>query len=44
MGKNLPTFWMSCGATKEKVIVAFKLIWLTKRKGILINIFGGIMR
>ena len=33
------------GATKEKVAAAFKLILLDKKvKGILINIFGGIMR
>ena len=33
------------GATKEKVAAAFKLILLDKNvKGILINIFGGIMR
>ncbi len=33
------------GATKEKVIAAFKLILSDKNvKGILINIFGGIMR
>ena len=33
------------GATKEKVIAAFKLILADKNvKGILINIFGGIMR
>ena len=33
------------GATKEKVSAAFKLILLDKNvKGILINIFGGIMR
>ena len=33
------------GATKEQVIAAFKLILSDKKvKGILINIFGGIMR
>ena len=33
------------GATKEKVTAAFKLILADKNvKGILINIFGGIMR
>ena len=33
------------GATKEKVAAAFKLILSDKNvKGILINIFGGIMR
>jgi succinyl-CoA synthetase beta subunit len=33
------------GASKEKVSAAFKLILLDKNvKGILINIFGGIMR
>ena len=33
------------GANKEKVIAAFKLILADKNvKGILINIFGGIMR
>ena len=33
------------GASKEKVTVAFKLILADKNvKGILINIFGGIMR
>ena len=33
------------GASKEKVSAAFKLIWSDKNvKGILINIFGGIMR
>ncbi len=33
------------GATKEKVVAAFKLILADKNvKGILINIFGGIMR
>ena len=33
------------GASKEKVIAAFKLILADKNvKGILINIFGGIMR
>jgi len=33
------------GATKEKVSAAFKIILLDKNvKGILVNIFGGIMR
>ena len=32
------------GATKEKVSAAFKLILSDKMLGILINIFGGIMR
>ena len=36
---------MGGGATKEKVTAAFKLILADKNvRGILINIFGGIMR
>ena len=36
---------MGGGASKEKVSAAFKIILLDKSvKGILINIFGGIMR
>ena len=45
-GKELANFLdVGGGASKEKVTAAFKLILADKNvKGILINIFGGIMR
>ena len=45
-GKEPANFWnVGGGATKKKVAAAFKLILSDKNvKGILINIFGGIMR
>ena len=45
MVKNQQILDVGGGASKEKVTAAFKLILADKNvKGILINIFGGIMR
>ena len=45
MARNLQILDVGGGASKEKVSAAFKLILSDKNvKGILINIFGGIMR
>ena len=45
MAKSLQILDVGGGATKEKVAAAFKLILQDENvKGILINIFGGIMR
>ena len=45
MEKNCNFLDVGGGASKEKVTAAFKLILADKNvKGILINIFGGIMR